>query len=548
MSYLQAQLKAQYANHGPTEDQEELVVYIAKSFEHYYTYDGIEVCGIRVVSEVEAEIERLLSTSAVSSTADGKKKKVRFSIVGYSLGGLIARHALGVLYKRGWFEKELEAVNFVTFATPHVGVRELGPAVVSGVASPAVGLGTRLKRFNGGLDMMAASFAAAAFNYIGAGMLAYTSRQLFLVDRFTVSTKIKGLKKAEPLLLSLSDPALPFLKALSLFQVRCLYGNIMNDQRTCWYTSGVSASDPYALPAKQGRLSGPYIEGYEGVVIDYSKPPVIDLPSTTNKLSTQHKPSTVTKVLGTLGLVAKVVLIGPVWFVVFAGQSLYQSTLAVIRKRQFLRGPVFETFRSVVEVLLDATAEITAEITGASAVAAADSDTDVECECDKAKKEPSTYASGASSCHKDGNAAAGNTTPESTLIKRAKDRSQSQQQQQLPQMVDSADQFEAGDDLALDSAAAFLSTDTTAVATPTPVTRTTTPAATTTTTTTVTTLNLSPTQLQLISNLNTLTWLKFPTHIRHDHAHAAIVKRFEDQGFSEGGVVVRHWVERVFVF
>ena len=45
----------------------------------------------------------------------------RLSIVGYSLGGLVARYAIGLLFHKGYFDR-LEPVNFTTFVTPHLGM------------------------------------------------------------------------------------------------------------------------------------------------------------------------------------------------------------------------------------------------------------------------------------------------------------------------------------------------------------------------------------------------------------------------------------------
>jgi triacylglycerol esterase/lipase EstA (alpha/beta hydrolase family) len=45
----------------------------------------------------------------------------RFSVFGYSMGGLIARYLLGVLRARNFFDN-IAPVNFTTFATPHIGV------------------------------------------------------------------------------------------------------------------------------------------------------------------------------------------------------------------------------------------------------------------------------------------------------------------------------------------------------------------------------------------------------------------------------------------
>ena len=45
----------------------------------------------------------------------------RFSVCGYSMGGLIARYLLGILHTRNFFDT-ITPVNFTTFATPHVGI------------------------------------------------------------------------------------------------------------------------------------------------------------------------------------------------------------------------------------------------------------------------------------------------------------------------------------------------------------------------------------------------------------------------------------------
>jgi len=61
-----------------------------------FTYDGIELGGERLTHEIQEAVERL--------EKDGKTIK-RFSIVGYSLGGLVARFAIGLLHNKGWFDK-----------------------------------------------------------------------------------------------------------------------------------------------------------------------------------------------------------------------------------------------------------------------------------------------------------------------------------------------------------------------------------------------------------------------------------------------------------
>lgn len=69
---------------------------MAKRNSGSFTYDGIELGGERVCQEIEEEIERLAS--------EGSEIK-RISLVGYSLGGLVARYAAGLLDSKGIFDK-----------------------------------------------------------------------------------------------------------------------------------------------------------------------------------------------------------------------------------------------------------------------------------------------------------------------------------------------------------------------------------------------------------------------------------------------------------
>ncbi|CAJ0829228.1 5789_t:CDS:2 [Entrophospora sp. SA101] len=83
----------------------------SKCNESDYTYDGIDVCGDRLVEEEEKIIQE-----------NNNFKITKFSIIGYSLGGLIARYAIGILYFQGFFNN-IEPLHFATFATPHLGIR-----------------------------------------------------------------------------------------------------------------------------------------------------------------------------------------------------------------------------------------------------------------------------------------------------------------------------------------------------------------------------------------------------------------------------------------
>lgn len=76
--------------------QEALHILVAKRNSGSFTYDGVERGGERVCLEIEEEIEALAK--------EGQEIK-RLSMIGYSLGGLVARYAIGLLESKGLFEK-----------------------------------------------------------------------------------------------------------------------------------------------------------------------------------------------------------------------------------------------------------------------------------------------------------------------------------------------------------------------------------------------------------------------------------------------------------
>lgn len=57
----------------------------------------------------------------IRTIEESGRKVTRFSITGYSLGGLVARYLVGILHHRGFFSA-IAPVNFTTIATPHIGL------------------------------------------------------------------------------------------------------------------------------------------------------------------------------------------------------------------------------------------------------------------------------------------------------------------------------------------------------------------------------------------------------------------------------------------
>ncbi|KAF9576629.1 hypothetical protein EC968_006977 [Mortierella alpina] len=170
-----------------------ILVYRAQANESSLTYDGIDICGQRLAQEIISVIQVIeaggniegmkgqntkrrrifntkklnrtaaaapntttesnepavnhasqstdtnlgttlgpeeLSENVAASTSDTPKKVTQLSYLGYSLGGLIGRFAMGILDLEGVFDpierggRGIEPMYFVTMATPHLGIRQ----------------------------------------------------------------------------------------------------------------------------------------------------------------------------------------------------------------------------------------------------------------------------------------------------------------------------------------------------------------------------------------------------------------------------------------
>jgi hypothetical protein len=102
------------------------------------TEDGIAVGGSRLAQEINELVEHVVETARKSDNSNGKtvedgrnlSQKFTLSIVGNSLGGLYARHALaGINWDIGGSESSappamLIPMVFVTTATPHLGISQ----------------------------------------------------------------------------------------------------------------------------------------------------------------------------------------------------------------------------------------------------------------------------------------------------------------------------------------------------------------------------------------------------------------------------------------
>lgn len=62
------------------------------------------------------------------------------------------------------------------------------------------------------------------------------------------------------------------------------------------------------------------------------------------------------------------------------------------------------------------------------------------------------------------------------------------------------------------------------------------------------TLALAPYQFEMVQNLDSLGWRKYPVWIQnHRHSHAAMIVRMDKKGFDEGFVVLKHFAVDEFL-
>jgi pimeloyl-ACP methyl ester carboxylesterase len=184
------------------------------------TFDGLDVMGERLANEVKEVISRTPSATKIS-------------FLGHSLGGLISRSAISHLYNSSSAEVVgggaldgnghttveiprvptiggLQAENFITLATPHLGCR-----------------GSEQLPFLLGISAFERIAPSMAHLFIGK-----TGRHLFLTD---------ASKNELPLLRKMVTDCNEgqFLSSLGAFKKRVAYANVVNDHMVGWRTSSL---------------------------------------------------------------------------------------------------------------------------------------------------------------------------------------------------------------------------------------------------------------------------------------------------------------------
>ncbi|XP_022768581.1 putative lipase ROG1 [Durio zibethinus] len=202
---------------------EDVIAHCSERNSSMSTFDGVDVMGDRLAEEVKYVISRHPSVQKIS-------------FVGHSLGGLVARYAIARLYEQdltrensqtngdcgtdhlgdscpeGKFKGKiagLEPMNFITFASPHLG-----------------------SRWHKQVPLFRGSRALEKVAARTSWLLGRTGKHLFLTD---------GKNGKPPLLLRMVSDCedLKFMSALQSFRRRVLYANASFDHIVGWSTSSL---------------------------------------------------------------------------------------------------------------------------------------------------------------------------------------------------------------------------------------------------------------------------------------------------------------------
>ncbi|KZV67033.1 DUF676-domain-containing protein, partial [Peniophora sp. CONT] len=221
--------------HAVPSDGVQVRVLVSDANAQENTYDGIDWGGERVAQEILDEVEKVATEGS---------KVTRLSVMGYSLGGLIARYVIGILHQKGMFNT-IKPVNFATFASPHLGLLQY-PTLFSKLA-----------------------------HKFGPYLLSRTGEQFYAVDKWS--------KRGRPLVEVMADPERIFYQALTLFEHIQFYANAMNDLTVPYCTAAVELDDPFMNHKKTG-IDVEFQGGYEPIVKSWSIPDEPPAPAPKPKL------------------------------------------------------------------------------------------------------------------------------------------------------------------------------------------------------------------------------------------------------------------------
>lgn len=211
----------------------------------------------------------------------------KFSVVGYSLGGVIARYMIGKLRAIGFFER-ISPEIFTTFATPHLGVK---------MGSKPVG---------------------ALLNFLGAHLIGISGRDLFL--------KTNALKQLDEGV---------YFEALELFKCRYLLANVRHDRTVAFYTAFITDVLPFE---HWDRTQLKFLPGIPKIKVANKlvQPKIVDLYNSQYLAEDVATPKpTFQKRLRYVGVILLIGLIIPLWFPLVVILNTIGTLLSSLRLFRF---------------------------------------------------------------------------------------------------------------------------------------------------------------------------------------------------------------------
>ncbi|KAG0320452.1 hypothetical protein BGZ97_000165 [Linnemannia gamsii] len=246
-------------------------------------------------SSSSSSLHSHVNTSTVDTETNRSRKVTQFSFLGYSLGGLIGRFAMGLLDLEKFFDpieqggQGIEPVYFVTMATPHLGIRKPPQTNFSKV-----------------------------FNYVSSRMLSRTGEQLQLIDDYV---------DGKPILLAMSEPESIFVHALSQFKRRAIYCNVRNDRSVPFWTASFSDADPFV---ELESLQIQYSSGYSSVIESYEPHDLEMLAQLQDERAAAQKEMPLSEKFSNInwsryGLYALLPVLAPLWIIFATTTISYQG-------------------------------------------------------------------------------------------------------------------------------------------------------------------------------------------------------------------------------
>ena len=290
------------------EKDEKLLLYAPRVNAKFKTFDGIEILGYRTLIELCEFIDRF-KASHPNATIN------KISVLGYSLGGLVARFVVGKMFTdcHEYFH-EMQPVVFITMASPHLGVKFYNPlsARVKTVVNPLL-------------------------RFLGSTILGKSGRELFIIN------------DSNDIVIRMTEGE--YLEGLARFKWRVAFANVKNDRTVAFYTSFITGHDPFLNTGNtiaysfETKIPGRNYR-YKGVrIIDMN---LLDPEKTRPKTVT---PMTYSRFLRIVSFVLLAVFFFfPMAFIMNTGGTIY-SHFATAKYRRWLRtGEITEKFRKRVGI------------------------------------------------------------------------------------------------------------------------------------------------------------------------------------------------------